>query len=486
MAREAEWLGRAVRWRVLARFQGQLMVVVAMLLVPPAAVALVEGEVDFLLRCAVPGVVLLGAGRVLARTRGPGDLQANEGIVLGAGVFVVAAAAMVLPMASTDAPLLDVVFECVSGVTTTGLTTLPSVEGRSAAFLFTRAWMQWFGGLGVAVFAVALLTRPGVAARRLLADDEKQELVGSTRERGARILRVYLLLTAIAWGALVLGGGGWWSSLLYALAAVSTGGFAPHDDSLAGLGGPLLSGLVLAFCVVGGLLHPFYRPARRGRWREVWGDVQVRAFLVLSGALAAALVLTLRLGHGSAWSEAAVEGPILAVTAWTTTGFSRASPAGLDAASKLLVIAAMFVGGGVGSTAGGMKLLRLLVLLRAVQAAVVRTCLPHHAVLEMRLEGERIDERDLGEAVTVAFLLVLFVAASWLLFVMAGYDPLDALFDVTSALGTVGLSAGVVGPDLPGHLKLVLCAGMLLGRLEILAWLVILYPRTWVGRRTQP
>jgi trk system potassium uptake protein TrkH len=184
-----------------------------------------------------------------------------------------------------------------------------------------------------------------------------------------------------------------------------------------------------------------------------------------------------------AWSEALVEAPVLAATAQTTTGFSRLAPDALDGASKLLVGGAMLVGGGIGSTAGGVKLLRLLLLLRAIQVLVARTCLPQHAVTGTWLGGRPVEDAELREALLVILLFVLALGLSWLPFVAAGHDPLDALFDVASALGTVGLSTGVVGPDLEGYLKGVLCADMLLGRLEIVAWLVILYPRTWIGRR---
>jgi trk system potassium uptake protein TrkH len=483
MVREVEWLARAVRARVLARYGGQLLLVMAALAVPPAVVAAAGGELGFLARLGASMAVLVGAGLPLSRCAAPSDVRPAEGMVVAAGAFLLAAVAMVPPMASGDLPLLDALFECVSGVTTTGLSTLATVDTRSPAFLFTRAWMQWYGGLGVAVFALVFVTRPGTAARQLMADEDEHELAGGTRARARRVLRTYLALTAVAAVAIVAAGASPWDGLLTTLSATSTGGFAPHDGSLAALGGPALGGVVLLFCGIGAVLHPFYRPARRGRLREVWGDLQVRVLLLATLALSAGLLLSLRFGLGMAWGDALVEAPLLAASAQTTTGFFHTSPAGIDGASKVLVAVSMFVGGGVGSTAGGIKLVRLLILLRSVQTLVARVVLPQHAVVGTRLEGRTLEEEDLREAMLVIFLFLSVLVVSWLPFVAAGYDPLDALFDVTSAVGTVGLSTGVVGPGLPGYLKGILCAEMLLGRLEIIAWLVILYPRTWTGRR---
>lgn len=481
VSREVEVLGRRVRGHVLAHYGGRLLGVVAALLVPPAAVAALAGEMGFLVRCLGTAALLLLLAWPLARTPAPQDVQTHEGMVIGAGVFLVAALAMSVPMASAGLPWIDVFFECISGVTTTGLTALSSVEGHSPAFLFTRAWMQWFGGLGIAVFALVFLTRPGTVAHHLLVDAQEQDLVGSTQERGRRILRLYLAMSLVAVLVLVLVSGSAWDGLLYALAALSTGGFSPHADSLAGLNGAAAAA-VLFLCMVGAVLHPFYRLTRRPRWREVAGDLQLHALLALTLLLALGLLFSLRFSLGLEWSEALVEAPVLAATAQTTAGFSRLAPGEIDGLSKLLVMGGMFVGGGIGSTAGGVKILRLLVLLRAAQALLARTSLPRHAVLSTWLGGRPLEEPELREAMLVILLFLAVLAASWLPFVAAGHEPLDALFDVVSALGTVGLSTGVVGPGLPGYLKGILCADMLLGRLEIVAWLVVLRPRTWIGR----
>jgi trk system potassium uptake protein TrkH len=157
----------------------------------------------------------------------------------------------------------------------------------------------------------------------------------------------------------------------------------------------------------------------------------------------------------------------------------------LDAGSKLVLICSMLVGGGFGSTAGGFKLLRLLIAVSVLRLILVRTCLPKHAVIEHRLAGRRLQDDEIHAALLLIVLFVVVVALSWLPFVAMGYRPLDALFEVVSATGTVGLSVGLTNATLPALLKGVLCVDMLMGRLEIIAWLMMLYPGTWFSRRME-
>jgi len=143
----------------------------------------------------------------------------------------------------------------------------------------------------------------------------------------------------------------------------------------------------------------------------------------------------------------------------------------------------MAIGGGVGSTAGGIKILRLLIVINLLWVLLKNASASVHAVINPRLAGRRMNETEIQEALLIILLFVAIILLSWLPFLFMGYNPLDSLFEVVSATATVGLSAGVVSSEMPNLLKGILCIDMLLGRLEILAWLIMVYPRTWIGRR---
>jgi trk system potassium uptake protein TrkH len=474
-----------VRPRVLLRNLGQLLGVLAALTLVPLLAALATGHTPVGLRYLVVATALAAFGVTLGRLRAPAEVQPNEGMVLVAGVFLLSPLLMAWPMMASGMTYLDALFEAISGVTTTGLSTRPSLDGAPDAFLFARAWTQWYGGLGIVVFSLALVVQPGLVARGLAATETQTgDLVGGTRAYARWVLGVYGGLTAAGLAGAVATGLGPGDAVLYVLPAVSTGGFAPVDGSLAPLGLPAQSWL-LALCLAGALPLTLVH----GLWHR---RRPASLDLLQAGALLGAVVvgtllvgLTLRVVDGLPWERVAHHAPVLAASSQTTAGFSTLPVSGLSDVSKLLLVVAMSVGGGVGSTAGGIKLLRVIIVARVCSAMIARTGLSRHAVAKPRLKGQRLHEEEIQAAFALLVIFVVVVLASWVPFVAVGYDPVDSLFEVVSATGTVGLSAGVTSASLPPVLKVILCADMLLGRLEVLAWLVVLAPGTWMGRRRE-
>lgn len=486
MTTDASHLQYAARGRVLARHLGTVLLILGALQLVPGAAALALGVFAGAARYALMSALLLGGGFALSRIEVRVPIQRNEAMVLSCVAFVLAALASTWPMAAhAGLPVLDAFFEAVSGVTTTGLTTHPDVQAQSKLWLFSRAWLQWCGGLGVMVFAAAFVLRPGVEAKRLALSEDADDLAGGTRARARRILEVYGALTVTGVLGLLLLGSSAFDALVYTMAAISTGGFAPHNDSLTGLGGPGLQVAVTALCLAGSTPIPFLHGLSRRSLRDTVADLQVRALVSLALALSAVLALSYALQSGMDWGDAIHHGAIQAFSAQSTAGFSSLDLSGTPALSKVAMIFSMLVGGGVGSTAGGFKILRLLIALKLLSVVIRRSALPAHAVLEPSLGGRRLGDAEIEQALMLIGLFVGVTLASWLAFLAYGYDPLDSLFEVASATGTVGLSVGLISQDLPAALKGVLCADMLLGRLEIVAWLVTLYPGTWIGRRTK-
>jgi trk system potassium uptake protein TrkH len=327
--------------------------------------------------------------------------------------------------------------------------------------------------------SAALILRPGAAAKSLMSTEEEQDdLIGGAKALAQRLLRVYGLLTVAGIAALAIAGVPVFNAVLYTLAAVSTGGFAPDSASLAAFDGRLAPAIILAFSLAGALPLLLYRFVRHaGAVQQV--NLAQAAAVILAWLLFGFALTALLSGHASPWYH----GFMTAASAQSTAGFSTLPPAELPPGGKLLMIGSMMVGGSVGSTAGGMKMLRVLILYQCLRVMVARTGAARGAVMSPRLAGKKLDSSEINDALMMIILAGLLTALSWLPFVIAGFDPLDALFEVASAGATVGLSTGITGPDLAVGLKALLCVDMLLGRLEILAWLAILHPRAWFGRR---
>ncbi|MFO7812962.1 MAG: potassium transporter TrkG [Pelovirga sp.] len=486
MGKQSIELSYAIRLRVIGKYFGQLSLVVAFLTLAPLAVTLFTAEFAIALRYGVVIAVLSGAGIFLARIRAARRVQANEAMVLAATTFLVIPLVMSYPMMGSGLSFGDALFEAISAATTTGLSTLATVEDKPLAFHFARSWMQWYGGLGILILSLALLMRPGITAKSLaVTEDIRDDLVGGTKVYAQKILVIYVALTCLGIFVLLLAGSGLFNAVVYTLSAVSTGGFAPHDASLGQFSTGLIPWITILTCFACALPLLLYYQGWREKWKKLFCDLQLRALSFIALAMSLILSACLYFFMHQPWQQALYHGPLIALSAQSTAGFTTLNLGELDAGSKLVLILSMAIGGGIGSTAGGIKVLRILILLRLVQLTLIKTSLPSHAVLDQRLGGKRLEEGEIRQTLLFFLLFFAVVTASWFLFLVYGYDPLDSLFDVVSATGTVGLSSGVVGTNLPGILKTALCVNMLLGRLEIMAWLVMLYPRTWVGLRVE-
>jgi len=485
MSNGTDALTYAVRPSVLGKFLGQLGVMMALLTLVPFCASIVFGEYIFTERYLIVIAVLLIVAVPLSGLPTPERVQANEALVIVALAFLLAPFAIIYPMTAAGLAPIDAWFEAVSAVTTPGLSTLAGVADRPHTFLFARAWVQWYGGLGIVVLSVALLMGHHIAARQLSESMGSDNLATTARAHARRMLTVYLAVTvagiAILWP--LLGDGE--RALEFVLSAISTGGFAPSNDSLAGFGDSAALATVLLFSFAGAVPLVLYYRSWRGDWRGVVTDVELQALVAVCLLVSLLLTLLFHLQAGLMWGEAIRQGLVLGISAQTTTGFSDMPIRSMDSLTQAVVIFSMAIGGGIGSTAGGFKLLRLLILLRLLQLILRRSAMPSHAVVQTRLGGSTLDQDDLVQALFLMLLFGVVVFVSWLVFLYFGYAPMQALFEVVSATGTVGLSAGITGPELPDALKLVLGIDMLLGRIEIVALLVVLYPPTWFGRRAE-
>lgn len=477
-------LQRTIRINVVAKYTGQLMVVLGCLTFVPSLVSLYFHDFDITIRYLVVELILFTCGLVFSRLDTPTDIQTNEGMVITSLIFIITPLIMTIPFSGEGLEFVDALFETVSAATTTGLSTVSDLTPMSATFIFSRAYMQWIGGLGIVVLTVALLVQPGMAAKRLIHLDETGDLASSTRAYARTILKIYLVLTVLATVLIWIAQGNFFVAITHAFSAVSTGGFSSYNDSLASFDNTPGMIVVTAACLFGALpLLLYHRLSRRDGMGFVT-DLQLRAMIILviiaSFALCSLFVLQLNMP----WSEALLHAPLLVISAQSTAGFSTLPLAELSNGALLILIFIMFVGGSLGSTAGGIKLLRMLTFIRLMQLIMQRTAVAPHAVIEPRLGKECLEEDEINRALLLILLFIAIIFFSWLAFVIAGYDTLSALFEVVSAAGTVGLSSGITQSDMPDLLKVVLCMDMLLGRLEIIALLVLLYPATWIKLRT--
>lgn len=475
----------AVRPRVVIKFLGQLFIPLAVLTLVPAIYSFVAGNTQVTIRYAIVIAALLSIGIPCAKLKCASNMQANEALVISALVFTLTSLIMTVPLLAYGFPFIDALFETVSGVTTTGLSTLASIENKPDTFLFSRAWMQWVGGLGVTTLALAMMIESGKAARQLGSkESDKEDVIGGTRAYAKRVLIVYLTLTAIGVLVLLLFGLDFHDALVHCFAAISTGGFSNYDNSLAGLSGWPVRLAITAISFMGAISFFLYiRCARKKKYSLFFSDVGFRTLLVCCLVSTLALFLSFRTHSDLSTLENFFHALAMAVSAQTSAGFSSFNAGDMNTLEKLVMIGSMVIGGDIGSTAGGIKVIRLVIIVKLIQIILLRASIIRFSDTPLRLKKQRLLHHDIETAMALVFIYVFVIFASWAAFLAYGYDPMNSLFDVVSAVGTVGISAGVITPDLATPLKLVLCLDMLMGRVEIIAIIILLLPGTWIGKK---
>ncbi|MDH5019529.1 potassium transporter TrkG [Halobacterium rubrum] len=408
---------------------------------------------------------------------------------------------------------LHALFESMSGWTGSGLTMAIHEPSLPRTIQWWRSLTQWVGGVGVVVLTVSILARPGSGSYALYRSEAREEkihpsVVSTVRTvwklvLGYTAVAVVLLFAAIRtsdYGAALPLWEAGWQALNHAMTGLTTGGFSVTDNSIATYDSAVVEATLLPIMVLGAIAFPVHYLLLSERDLGVLrDDLQTRWLFALLGlgivVLAAqnATTVPATTGAFTPWTPVVVELPWLSpqqadavrdatfqwVSALTCTGFQSAPIGRWVAGAKVLVVGAMVVGGAAGSTVGGIKIVRAYTAVRGFVWQFSRVFLPANAVVTARIDGRTLDresmEREFSEAAIVTLLwLVLLVAASLVLVNVAGpeFGYADALFEVASAQGNVGLSSGITGPSMPPVAEAMFLLNMWIGRLEIIPVLV--------------
>jgi trk system potassium uptake protein TrkH len=471
-----------VRLGRIGKYFGFFLMALGIILLPPAAFAGLIHETRAAVIFTVVAGSILCAGLILYKLLPETELLSKEAIVLTAIFFPLSAIISAVPVQLiTGVPYTDALFECIAGITTTGLSVMPTVG--DPVFLFFRSWLQWVGGLGIIIVVLLIFLKPKTSAFILYDTQDSTDVVKPGVIASAWTFgRVYIAITLLAFGLFWAGGMIPFDALCHAFSAVSTGGFSTKSGSIADFSGLLIPGMMCVVMVLGGTDFSIFHEAFRDP-KKMFRDVQLRYFALLAIAGMALMVITL-LGT-IALPDAVPVAVFQVISALTSSGFSTISVAGLPEPSRAVLLFLMGIGGSLGSTSGGLKIFRFILIVQLIRVILMRIFLPKEVVTPLKV-GERVMEQDeVYQHVSYIFLYAIVLAVSCFLFLVYGFGMSTSLFEVTSALGGVGLSAGLTSPALPLVLKGVLSVDMLLGRLEIIPFLILLNPATWWKRKPE-
>jgi trk system potassium uptake protein TrkH len=471
---------------LIANVLGWLLVGISAIQLVPIAAAFSFGEP--VLPYAASAIAACVVGLAIALGSHPENrrMRSRDGFLVVSAAWMTASAFGALPYLFTETlGVVDAIFESVAGFTTTGSTVMTQIEGAPRALLLWRSLTQWLGGMGIILFAVALMPLLGVGGMQLFKAEVPGPVADKLTPRVAvtarRLWLIYVGFTGVEWVLLVAAGMTGYEALCHSLTTMSTGGFSTLDGSIGGFESPLIEWIIIVFMMLAGVNFVLHYRLLTGRVGSVLRNAELHYYLILLVAAAVivhlALVYAIELGG---FRTALFQ--VVSIT--TTTGYTSVNFEGWPALALLVLLQAMILGGMAGSTSGGVKSLRVLIGIKAVSSLFDR--LGHRTAVghPVRYEGKRVPNDVL--AGIWAFLTAYFVTAAIVACVVAaaGYDILTSLSAALTSVGNVGPGLGEIGPfdnfaHFPSAVKLTLCFAMIAGRLELFTILILFHRDFW-------
>ena len=480
-----------VSYRFVAYLIGLLLAFESMLLLACCCVSMIYGESD-LMSFVVSFAVCLSVSAILLvyGRRRKCAMSRNEGYIVVALSWVFFSVFGMVPYlwGGFIPNITDAFFETMSGFTTTGATILDNIESMPHGILFWRSLTQWIGGLGIVCFTIVLLPGFGASSQMLYLSEATgvthNKLYPKTRVMARYIFMVYILLTAIESALLMAGGMGLFDALCHSMTTTATGGFSTKQESIAYWHSPYMEYVVSIFMLLSAINFSLYIVAFKSKWKKLREFVELKWFACSVGLLTLIISAVLFLNNGYSAEEAFRKSLFQVATCHTSCGFATDDYNLWPPFTWMLLIFAMLSGGCTGSTSGGVKNLRLIIIANCIRNQF-RQILHPRAVLPVKVGG--LFDNKLLTTVLVFFAAYLSVAfIGWTLLMAFGVGFTEAMSTVISSMGNVGPGLGSFGPAfswaaLPDAAKWILSSLMLIGRLEIFGFLLIFYRSTWKG-----
>jgi trk system potassium uptake protein TrkH len=481
-----------MNWTVVQRILGLLLMIFSLTMLPPAAVSIWYGDSSCIAFLEGFGLTLVAGFLIwLPVRRAQQELRFRDGFLIVSAFWTVLGGFGAAPFYFDDSlslSLTDAIFESISGLTTTGATILVGLDGLSKAILYYRAQLQWLGGMGIIVLAVAVLPMLGVGGMQLYRAEmpgpvKDTKLTPRITETAKALWYVYLAFTIACTVSYKLAGMDWFDAVCHSFSTVAIGGFSTHDMSLAYFDSTAVNVVAIVFMYLAAASFALHFYAwRHVSVRHYWQDPEFRAYTGMLVALSLLVVIALfQHSYYAAPAQAVFDGVFHAVSIATTTGFTTDNFTAWPDALPVLLVFASFVGGSAGSTAGGIKVIRWLLIYKQGVREIARLVHPS-AEIPVKLGSKAIPHRVVDAVWGFFAMYIVVFGVMMLLMLSTGLDQVTAFSAVAAALNNLGPGLGDVATGfmtLSDAAKWVAVVGMLLGRLEIFTLLVLVTPVFW-------
>ena len=477
-----------MNYAIVFRLLGYVLMIEGALLLLPAAASLVYGEWMVLGVFLLTAAVSAGIGYALHTIKPRSKVfYMREGFAATSlcWVFISVMGAVPFVLTGCIPNPVDALFETVSGFTTTGASILPAVEGLPNGILFWRSFTHWIGGMGVLVFLLSLLPLTGGSHVNLMKAEspgpQVDKLVPKVQSTAKILYGIYFALTMLELVFLLIGRMPLFEAMLTAFGTAGTGGFGFRNDSFASFS-PYIQWVVTIFMILFGVNFNAYFLLLMRKFRRAAASEEVRGYFVVIAVavgIITANIYSMYNSFGEALRQAAFQvGSII-----TTTGFSSCDFDLWPTLSKEILVMLMFIGACAGSTGGGIKVVRILVLLKLIRRGIA-TRLHPNAIVTVKINGKNIPSDTVSAIANHMFLYIAVVFISTILLSLNNFDMITTFTSVLTCIGNIGPGLELVGPAAnfsiysgPGLFLLSIL--MLAGRLELFTLFILLTPRFW-------
>ena len=464
-----------------------VLLITAALMLLPLIAGLYYGESVLNFIITIAATAALGGIFLLFKPKNR-DIYAREGFAAVGLSWILMSLLGALPFViSGDIPhYVDALFETVSGFTTTGSTLLTDIEGMSRGCMFWRMFTHWIGGMGVLVFIMAVLPMSGEHSMHIMRAEVPGPVVGKlvprVRKTAAILYLIYMGLTAIETLFLLGGGMSFFEALLHAFATAGTGGFSTRGASITAFNSLYIEIVISVFMLLFAVNFNLYFLLLLGRVRDVLKNQELRCFACIVAFSMLSIAWNIS-GQYSGFAEALRYSSFTVASLVSSTGFGTADFTQWPQYSQWLLVIIMFIGACAGSTGGGLKLSRVMLLIRAAFADLRHMIWPRR-VNRVQMEGQRVEAAGIRAVFSYFALYMLMLLLGTLLISFDGFDTATNFTAALTCLSNMGPGLGLIGPNgnfsiFSDFSKLLMSLLMLIGRLEIYPILVLFFPSVW-------
>ncbi len=474
-----------MNFNIILYVLGGLLRLLGLLMIIPLGVAYYYGE--SLTPFLVSIVITTLTGLFLLSYKTDEEWTRKDGFGIVAFGWLAAAIFGAIPFMFDGISPLNSIFESMSAFTTTGSTILTDIESHPKGILFWRGMMQWLGGMGIIVLFIAILPKLGVAGRQLFRAEApgptEDKLKPRIRETAKILWMVYFVISFLEVIALLLAGLSLYDSLNHTFTTMSCGGFSNYALSVGAFKSPLVEYIITVFTFIAGANFALHYRAIYIDKNYLLKDDEFRFYTALILSISGLLTLLLWRDLGTGLLDSFRLAIFQVVTIMTSTGFATTDFNLWPESAKMILILVMFIGACAGSTGGGIKVVRILILLRHSRNELFKALHPR-AVKSVRFNNKNVPEEIISSIVSfVVIYLLVFVSSSLILSVL-GMDIMTSITASIATLGNIGPGLNVVGPmgsfdPIPPLGKLVLIANMWIGRLEVYTVILLFTPEFW-------